>query len=178
MQIRILLKKMTEQVTLNENVSGYDLNLWNSANGWKKITIGDHGLKRRFLYKWIVRVGISKVIAMKSKIEPGHVWYFLGLWLDLCNNSDQTLFSNTLPFAKSLGSCWKPRPSAVPACKYLLRKQICSVISLINNLSGVWHTLYAVLLSNYKWDATRNSYSAIVLFSQTCNSSQLIQFSV
>ena len=26
--------------------------------------------------------------------------------LNLCNNSDQTLFSNTLTFARSLGRCW------------------------------------------------------------------------
>ena len=30
---------------------------------------------------------------------------FLALWLNLCNNSDQTLFSNALTFARSLGSC-------------------------------------------------------------------------
>ena len=29
----------------------------------------------------------------------------LALWLNLCNNSDQTLFSNALRFVKSLGSC-------------------------------------------------------------------------
>ena len=27
---------MTEQTTLNQNVSENDVNLWNSANGWKK----------------------------------------------------------------------------------------------------------------------------------------------
>ena len=31
-----IVKKMTEQATLNENVSGNDFNLWNIANGWKK----------------------------------------------------------------------------------------------------------------------------------------------
>ena len=36
----------------------------------------------------------------------------LNILLKLCNNSDQTLFSNTLTFARSLGRCWKPRPSA------------------------------------------------------------------
>ena len=30
---------------------------------------------------------------------------FSALWLNLCNNSDQTLFSNALTFARSLGSC-------------------------------------------------------------------------
>ena len=30
----------------------------------------------------------------------------------LCNNSDQTWFFNVLTFARSLGRCWKPRPSA------------------------------------------------------------------
>ena len=51
---------MTEQATLNENVSEND----------------GHGLKRGFLKKWIVRVGISKVIAMRSKIVPGQFCYF------------------------------------------------------------------------------------------------------
>ena len=32
--------------------------------------------------------------------------------VNLCNNSDQTLFSNTLTFARSFGRCWKPRPMA------------------------------------------------------------------
>ena len=30
---------------------------------------------------------------------------FSALCLNLCNNSDQTLFSNALTFARSLGSC-------------------------------------------------------------------------
>ena len=30
----------------------------------------------------------------------------------LCNNSDWTWFFNALTFARSLGKCWKPRPSA------------------------------------------------------------------
>ena len=77
------------------------------------MTIDDLGLKRGFLKKWIVRVGISKVIAMRSKIVPGRFCYFFSaVWLNLCNNSDQTLFSNALTFARSLGSCLKPRPSA------------------------------------------------------------------
>ena len=50
---------------------------------------------------------------------------FLALWLNLCNNSDQTLFSNALTFAKSLGRCWKPRPSA----------------SVFNISLGTWQTL-------------------------------------
>ena len=37
---------------------------------------------------------------------------FLALWLNLCNNSDQTLFSNLLTFVRSLGDCCKPRPSS------------------------------------------------------------------
>ena len=42
-------------------------------------------------------VGISKVIAMRLKIVPGHFFVvFSALWLNLCNNSDQTLFSNAL----------------------------------------------------------------------------------
>ena len=35
--------------------------------------------KRGFLKKWIVRVGISKVIAMRSKIVPGQFCYFLSI---------------------------------------------------------------------------------------------------
>ena len=31
--------------------------------------------------------------------------FFSALWLNLCNNSDQTRFSNALTFARSLGSC-------------------------------------------------------------------------
>ena len=31
--------------------------------------------------------------------------FFSALWLNLCNNSDQTLFSDALTFARSLGSC-------------------------------------------------------------------------
>ena len=50
---------------------------------------------------------------------------FLALWLNLCNNSDQTLFSNILTFARSLGSCGKPRPSA----------------SVFNISLGTWQTL-------------------------------------
>ena len=30
---------------------------------------------------------------------------FLALWLNLCNNIDQTLFSNALTSVRSLGSC-------------------------------------------------------------------------
>ena len=45
--------------------------------------------------------------------------------LNLCNNSDQTWFSNTLTFARSLGRCWKPRPMA----------------SVFNISLGTWQTL-------------------------------------
>ena len=31
----------------------------------------------------------------------------------LCNNGDGTWFFNALTFARSLGRCWKPRPSAL-----------------------------------------------------------------
>ena len=37
---------------------------------------------------------------MRSKLVPGHILLFLALWLNLCNNSDQTLFSNALTFAR------------------------------------------------------------------------------
>ena len=49
-----IVKKMTQETTLNENISENNLNFRNSANGWKKITIDDHSLKRGFLLKWIV----------------------------------------------------------------------------------------------------------------------------
>ena len=56
-----------------------------------------------------MRVGIRKVIAMRSKIVSGYIFFFIvifsALCLNLCNNSDQTLFSNALTFARSLGSC-------------------------------------------------------------------------
>ena len=39
---------MTEQATLNQNVSENDVNLWKSAK-LEKILIDDHGLKRGFL---------------------------------------------------------------------------------------------------------------------------------
>ena len=44
-----------------------------------KITIDDHGLKQGYLKKWIVRVGISKIIAMRSKIVPGQFCYFFSI---------------------------------------------------------------------------------------------------
>ena len=59
------------------------------------------------------------------KIVPGHFCYFSALWLNLCNNNDQTLFSNGLTFARSLGSCLKLRPSA----------------SVFNISLGTWQTL-------------------------------------
>ena len=37
---------------------------------------------------------------------------------------------------------------------------------LTYNLRGAWHTVYAMLLSNYKWDATWNSCIGKVGFSQ------------
>ena len=43
----------------------------------------------------------------------------------LCNNSDETWFFNALPFARSLGRCWKPRPSA----------------SVFNTFHGTWRML-------------------------------------
>ena len=40
---------------------------------------------------------------------------------------------------------------------------------LTHNSRGAWHTVYAMLLSNCKWDAIWISYSWRVRFSQTCN---------
>ena len=46
----------------------------------------------------------QQVIAMMWKIVPGHFYYFLALWLNLCNNSDQTFFSNALPLPGTSGT--------------------------------------------------------------------------
>ena len=64
-----------------------------------------------------MRVGNSKVIAMRSKIVPGHFGIFFSIVVELCNNSDQTLFSNAFTFARSLESCASVRPrfSASPS---------------------------------------------------------------
>ena len=43
----------------------------------------------------------------------------------LCNNSNRTCFFNALTFARSLGRCWKPRPSA----------------SVFNTSHGTWRML-------------------------------------
>ena len=45
---------------------------------------------------------------------------------------------------------------------------------LTNNSRGAWHTVYAMLLSNYKWDTTWNLYNGKMLFSITIIYSQLI----
>ena len=73
---------MTEQATLNENVSENDLKTCEILLTVGKITIDGHGLKRGFLKKWIVRVRISKVIAMRSKIVPGQFCYFLSIMVE------------------------------------------------------------------------------------------------
>ena len=39
---------------------------------------------------------------------------FSTLWLNLCNNSDQTLFSNALTFSRSLGSRWNGKSCLIP----------------------------------------------------------------
>ena len=44
-----------------------------------KIMIDGHGLKHGFLKKWIVRVGISEVIAIRLKIVPVQFCYFLNI---------------------------------------------------------------------------------------------------
>ena len=47
------------------------------------------------------------------------LFFFLALWLNLCNNSDQTFISNTLTFARSLRSFenlgLRPRFSTSPS---------------------------------------------------------------
>ena len=63
------------QATLNENVSETVLTCEILLTAGK-ITIDGHGLKRGFLKKWIVLVGISKVFAMRSKIVPGQFFFF------------------------------------------------------------------------------------------------------
>ena len=51
---------------------------------------------------------------------------------------------------------------------------IATVINLWCNLTynsiGAWHTVYAMLLSNDKWNASWNSYNAKICVSQTYNS--------
>ena len=44
-------------------------------------------------------------------IVPYFTQILTNISLNLCNNSDQTWFSNTLTFARSRGRCWKPRPT-------------------------------------------------------------------
>ena len=71
---------MTEQATLNENVSEKDLNLWNILQ-----TVGKNydwrpwPETRIFIEMDSACVGISKVIAMRSKIEPGHFCHFYSI---------------------------------------------------------------------------------------------------
>ena len=65
----------------------------------------------------------------------------------LCNNSYQTWFFNALTFARSLGRCWKLRPS----------------VSVFNTSHGTWRVLNEVLLemgrrpSNFTWTLSLES---------------------
>ena len=71
---------------------------------------------------WIVWCSRTRKMDIKKKSFPlltakrwqSIVPYFSQILtnfsLNLCNNSDQTWFSNTLTFARSLGRCWKPQP--------------------------------------------------------------------
>ena len=72
--------------------------------------------------------------------------------LNLCNNSDQTWFSNTLTFARSLGRCWKPRPTA----------------SVFNISLGTWQTLMhgrpclIPILKHQSWSPRLTSFAGIL----------------
>ena len=103
---------MTERATLDKNVSENNLNLWNSANGWKNHDRRPWPETRIFIeMDSACRSQQGSYVAVQNSAMP-FLLFFLVLWLNLCNNSDQTLFSNALTFARSLGNCWKPRPSA------------------------------------------------------------------
>ena len=87
--------------------------------------------------------------AVENSAMPFFV-IFLVLWLNLCNNSDPTLFSNALTFARSLGSCCKPRPSA----------------SVFNISLGTWQTLMhekpcliPIIIRSLMQGKTRSKYS-------------------
>ena len=60
-----------------------------------------------------------------QSIVPYFSQILTNISLNLCNNSDQTWFSNTLTFARSFQRCWKPRPTA----------------SVFNISLGTWQTL-------------------------------------
>ena len=62
----------------------------------------------------------------------------------LCNNSDQKWFLNALTFARSLGRCWKPRPSA-----------------------SVFNTSHRTSMANVKaWKTMFDPYVEVDLFSE------------
>ena len=80
------------------------------AKGWKKITIDDHGLKRGFLgMDSACRNQLGNGNEVENSSRPFFV-IFSALWLNICNNSDQTLFSNALTFARSLRPWFSTSP--------------------------------------------------------------------
>ena len=78
---------------------------------------------------------LTKLVPHISKMLPN-------ISVKLCTNSNQTLLSNTLTFARSHGSCWKPRPSAsvfntsLEVWQALMHEKPCLI-----------HILYASLLT-------------------------------
>ena len=79
---------MTEQTILNENVSENDVNLRKSANGRKKISWPE---MRIFIeMDSVCRNQQGNCDEVENSARPFFV-IFLALWLNLCNNSDQTL---------------------------------------------------------------------------------------
>ena len=77
--------------------------------------------------RWILKKNELPLVTAKrwQTIVPYFSQILTNFSLNLCNNSDQTWFSNTLTFARSLGRCWKPRPTA----------------SVFNISLGTWQTL-------------------------------------
>ena len=61
-----------------------------------------------------VKCALTRRLPNGDKIVPYFSQILTNISLNLCNNSDQTLFCSTLMFARSLGKCWKPRFSTFP----------------------------------------------------------------
>ena len=64
-------------------------------------------------------------VKRQNKIVQEITWNVANVFQFLCNNSDRKCFFNALAFARSLGRCWKPWPSA----------------SVFNTYQGTWRML-------------------------------------
>ena len=79
-----------------------------------------------FVLSFFPRGVLDEILNLNESVSEGFPSYsFSALWLNLCNNRNQTLFSNALTFARSQGRFWKPRPKA----------------EVFNNSRGTWQTL-------------------------------------